>query len=102
MNMHHAEQGPEQSMDARADPSHSWRAQGEGQRNAPSQPQLDSTGQRQHGMPEVDGAPGHAQPKGFQESEWQGDEPISRRYLAADILHDEDDDMDEDAIPGTP
>ena len=88
-------------MEARIDPHHRWRAQGEGQ-DAPRQGKPDSPGQPQHGEPEGDGAPGHPQPGGFQESEWQGDEPISRRYLAADILHDEDDDMDEDAIPGTP
>lgn len=39
---------------------------------------------------------------GFQDSEWQGDEPISRRYLAADIEDDDDEDLDGDAIPGTP
>ncbi|CAL5223434.1 g5948 [Coccomyxa viridis] len=98
---HCEEQGAEQSMEARIDPHHRWRAQGEGQ-DAPRQGKPDSPGQPQHGEPEGDGAPGHPQPGGFQESEWQGDEPISRRYLAADILHDEDDDMDEDAIPGTP
>ena len=39
---------------------------------------------------------------GFQDSEWQGDEPISRRYLAANIEDDDDEDLDGDAIPGTP
>ena len=39
---------------------------------------------------------------GFQDSEWQGDEPISRRYLAANIEDDDDEDLDGDAIPETP
>lgn len=40
---------------------------------------------------------------GFQESEWQDAGPVQRRYLAADMYDDDDEDMDdEEAIPGTP
>ena len=87
------------STEPSSDPPHSMRAYAEGQ-DVVGQPQSDGHGRYQHG--ENNGAPEHIQPGGFQDSEWQGDEPISRRYLAADILHDDEDDMDEDAIPGTP
>lgn len=101
MCMHGAGGGAGTSSYPRRDPTHSLKAHEEGQSEL-SQPKLDGAGPLQHGVPEADGAAGHVQPGGFQDSEWQGDEPINRRYLAADILHDEDDDMDEDAIPGTP
>lgn len=39
----------------------------------------------------------------FQESEWQNAGPVQRRYLAAELFDDDDEDMDdEEAIPGTP
>jgi len=39
---------------------------------------------------------------GYQESEWQEAGPVHRRYLAADMYDDDDEDMDDEAIPGTP
>ncbi|KAK9917986.1 hypothetical protein WJX75_000276 [Coccomyxa subellipsoidea] len=39
----------------------------------------------------------------YQESEWQEAGPIQRRYLAAEMYDDDDEDLDDDeAIPGTP
>ncbi|CAL8471520.1 g11062 [Coccomyxa elongata] len=39
----------------------------------------------------------------YQESEWQNAGPVQRRYLAAELFDDDDEDMDdEEAIPGTP
>ena len=99
--LHRADQDAGLSTDLRSQLPQS--RMGHGERGAAlSHPQPESPHQLQHGRHQRDETPEHAQPGGFQDSEWQGDEPISRRYLAADILHHEDDDMDEDAIPGTP
>ena len=39
----------------------------------------------------------------YLESEWQEAGPIQRRYLAAEMYDDDDEDLDDDeAIPGTP
>lgn len=39
----------------------------------------------------------------YQESEWQNAGPVQRKYLAAELFDDDDEDMDdEEAIPGTP
>ncbi len=95
-----ADEGAGISRDPGGEPAHS-----QSDRRAgiilPNRSQLNDS-QPQRGGHAQHGAPTHAEHGGLQDSEWQGDEPISRRYLAADILDSEDEDMDEDAIPGTP
>ena len=95
-----ADEGAGISRELGGDPAHSQSDRRAGN-ILPSGTQLNDSQPQRGGHAQHD-APAHAEHGGLQDSEWQGDEPISRRYLAADILDSEDEDMDEDAIPGTP